>query len=638
MSASGTHLRVVAEADSHALALHGILQRPMVLQGPRLQVQVGPAGLSRGSLWAGGALPDLRFDPPLPADTRWTLTPNRACARWSDGALCVALVHEEPVLALHGEGALPRLRCSGGRSGVWRHEADLSSWDGPGASLRLHLPGAPAAERGVRTAGEVRRGLIAVGATRDEAEAALQRVLALPDPYRALRSYHAELAAVLRLADPLLQSLFLHGLHTAASAERRHPDGRFAGFAAGFGYVEPARTYYRDAYWTLQVLLPLRPELAMAQLRLLAREVDAEGGAPSGVIVAEGESAARWAARRARDPALAHDHPRDGVWWADHSDSPLYFVLLAAEVARWGGWGEGLLEEGDLDRRVRASIAGLVRRLDPEGLPIKPVHDRDWADNVFRSGAVTYLVALAHGALQGAAELYARRDPAFASGCRQRAAQLRSAADRRLWQPELGHYAEFVTADGVRAEQLAIDTTTALRFDLADAPRADAILAAMRDRLESRHQRDQPWGDWGVASLHPLYPAWVRRRGKSRFPHRYHNGGAWPIWSGVLAEAQLLRRSPDWHYPLTRAWSYGLAQGWPNPVEYHSPPYPPGSPVNGWSAMPAAAMLLGGFGLTPAGPRHAPPWGASQLTLPRPGGGELRVICADENLEVHTDG
>jgi hypothetical protein len=159
----------------------------------------------------------------------------------------------------------------------------------------------------------------------------------------------------------------------------------------------------------------------------------------------------------------------------------------------------------------------------------------------------------------------------------------------------------------------------------------------MRTRLESRHQPEQPWGDWGVMSVQPVYPAWLRRRGKSRFPFRYHNGGAWPVWSGVLAEQQLLRRSPDWLYPLTRAWSYGLEQGWPNPVEYHSPPFAPGSPVNGWSAMPAAAMLLGGFGLTPEGAQHPPPWGPSHLTLPLPAGGVRRIASDGVNLEVAPD-
>jgi hypothetical protein len=72
-------------------------------------------------------------------------------------------------------------------------------------------------------------------------------------------------------------------------------------------------------------------------------------------------------------------------------------------------------------------------------------------------------------------------------------------------------------------------------------------------------------------------------------------------------------------------------------VEYHSPPYAPGSPVNGWSAMPAAAMLLGGYGLTPAGARHAPPWGPSHLTLPLPDGRRRRIASDGANLEVATD-
>lgn len=642
MSASAEALLCVSDATTRGLAVHGQLGRPLVLQGPRLQLLVSATGLSRGSLWAGGELPDIAFEPPLPADTRWTITPNEACARWLGGTLRVALASAAPVVVLSGEGTLPSLRLRPRRGGQWTHAPARSSWDGPGASLRWQRPGFEQHARGWAW-GPERRAMIAAGANAAEADAALAALLAVHQPLAGLRRHQQALAAVLHVDDPLLSTLFVHGLHTALSAERRHPDGRFAGMAAGFGYVEPARSYYRDAYWTLQVLLPLRPDLAHAQLRLLAREVDDQGRAPSGVIVAEGAAAARWATRRTHDPQLAHDHPHAGGWWADHSDSPLYFALLAAEVARWTGQGAALLDERvadrTLDARLRDVLAGLQRASDTQGLPLKPLHDRDWADNVIRSGAVTYLAALAHGALMAAAELYAQRDPALTADCRRRAARLRAAASRRLWQPAAGHYAEFVTAAGERATHLAIDTSSALRFGLATAAQARALLQAMREQLETRHQPAQPWGDWGLMSVYPPYPAWVRRRGKSRFGYRYHNGGAWPVWSGVVAEARLARRCHGWYYPLTRSWSYGLAQGWPNPVEYHSPPYPPGSPVNGWSAMPAAAMLLGGWGLTPAGPQHPPPWGATRLTLPRQGGG-TRHLASDShgNLEVTDDG
>ena len=74
-------------------------------------------------------------------------------------------------------------------------------------------------------------------------------------------------------------------------------------------------------------------------------------------------------------------------------------------------------------------------------------------------------------------------------------------------------------------------------------------------------------------------------------PGRYHNVTDWPYWDGVYG--QILREMgdhPDWHYVLTRWWEYSLEQGWLTPAEYYSPGYPPGSMLEGWSSMPAAAL------------------------------------------------
>ena len=82
---------------------------------------------------------------------------------------------------------------------------------------------------------------------------------------------------------PMLRSMVLQGTHAALSSIRRDEQGAFAGLAAGMAYSTPARTYFRDGYWTLQPLLQLAPDMVRGEIRLLARGVQPDGEAPSGV-------------------------------------------------------------------------------------------------------------------------------------------------------------------------------------------------------------------------------------------------------------------------------------------------------------------------------------------------------------------
>jgi hypothetical protein len=613
----------------------------LALTGARLQATVSPSGVGDVLVWGSGLAGELRFEPPLPADARVRVTPNRIAYDWGAGRLTVAGLPRAPVVVLRAEGEGPGLRLVAPRrvpAGFDRRAARLAASEGwrvasEWAELLLRAPGGAVGPGGRLAFGPAGLALLVAGADRDEAALALDAHLASGSPEHEIETWQRELAAVLRVPDDELQGLFLHGLHAARSARKELKGGRFAGLAAGVGYAMPPRTYYRDGYWTLQALLPAWPEMAREQLLLLAREVMNEGEAPSGVVVASSAGERHWRARRAADPALAADHPRDGVWWADHTDAPLLFALLACDVAAWTGDPGVWATEVDgvtIGARVRAALERAQRTADASGLPVKPPHDRDWADNVFRGGHVTYDVGLYHGALVAVAAAWAASDAAAAARYRERARVVREAALRRLWREDLGHFVDFVELDGRSERHLAIDTLTALRYGLTDDARARRTLAAMRVRLETRHNRAQPYGDWGVMNVFPPYAPWVRRRGKSRFPYRYHDGADWPVWDGVYAEQRMRLGVGGWRYPLTRWWAVGLAQGRATPVEYFSPPYGPGSPSNAWSSMPAAAMLLGGFGLTPAGGARRPPWGAGEVTWRRADGRRVRATAGDD--------
>jgi hypothetical protein len=429
--------------------------------------------------------------------------------------------------------------------------------------------------------------------------------------------------------DALLTCMFTSCLHAARSSRKELAGGRFGGFSAGTGYVMPPRTYFRDSYWTLQALLPFQPSAAVEQVRLLANGVGEDGEAPSGVIVASEAGRRVWEARVAADPSLAANHTRPGQWWSDHFDSPFYFALLARDALTWSVAAEHEPGAGSRASRLSAAVEepvggvsladGIVavlergRRLAGAGsLPIKPLNDRDWADNVFRYGFVTYDVALYHGALEAGAQLLAGTRPWLAAQYRATAAAVRRAATRHLFDQRAGHFVEFLPAhgDGTGGEtHLTLDSLVALRTGLASPAQADSMLAATSTLLETRHNHHQPYGDWGVMSTYPPYLPSTRRRAKSRFAYRYHNGSDWPYLDGIYAEALLTGGHQGWRYPLTRWFEYGLERGWPTPVEYFSPPWGRGSPLNGWSSMPAAAMLFGGFGLRPEGGARVPPWG-----------------------------
>ena len=234
--------------------------------------------------------------------------------------------------------------------------------------------------------------------------------------------------------------------------------------------------------------------------------------------------------------------------------------------------------------------------LTEQGLPVKPRHDRDWADNVYRGGFVAYDLGLWVGTLDVIARLGRKIDPTLSGEARVLAKQTREALDAALWG-KAGWYADYHAPPGLEGveptleDHLALDSLTLLRHDAVPPDRALQVLEAVRTRLESRHNATQTYGDWGVMCCFPPYKHKADTRSKSAFAYRYHNGSDWPWLSGMYAEERLRRGLPGWRYPMLRWWESCLDQGWMGAVEYFAPPWGRGSLLQGWSAMPAAAAL-----------------------------------------------
>ncbi|MGG7577408.1 glycogen debranching protein [Rhizobium sp. Nf11,1] len=577
--------------DGQLSADAGVL---LPIMAPRLQADVHPDGYADLALWGAGSLGRVRFSP---ITGPYSYAPNRLVSK--QGGVFVA--QSLPVMLIKGvrlQGVYPARRCA------WWHEPD-----GRDAKAKVSRSGqrqifemgwgaliVEAQDSDLRIAG---------GASRDEAEKALD--LASEAIITEAADY------VLRCdvtpdADPLMRSMVCQGIHAALSSIRRDENGAFAGLAAGQAYSAPARTYYRDGYWTMQPLLMLAPEAVRDEIRLLAKGIQPDGEAPSGVILtgpAQSDAWQRFVADCKVNPknhkrAVPEYHNRPQDWWSDHFDSPLFFILFLDD---YFGVTKDAAEVQLHWPTVRAIMDRYVSLAGPDSvLPLKPRNDRDWADNVFRDGLVSYDLGLFVGALDAVARLGEGHDPTLAEHARKTAMLARREIEARLFVPATGGYLDYGTPGLFVEDHLALDSLTLSRFSAISEEKAVGLLRAFETRLETRNNQEQPYGSWGVMCAYPPFKRQSDLRSKTAFPYRYHNGSDWPYWDGAYAEERLRHGLGGARYALTRWWETCLDNGWIGAVEYFSPPYGRGSLLQGWSAMPAAVVLKYGLDAANAEP------------------------------------
>ena len=80
--------------------------------------------------------------------------------------------------------------------------------------------------------------------------------------------------------------------------------GEYRGFSAGCNYINPLRTYFRDAYWTVLCMYKDHADLVKNEILTLAHGIDENGDCPTAVTF---ELTAQW---------------------KNHYDSPSFFVLM----------------------------------------------------------------------------------------------------------------------------------------------------------------------------------------------------------------------------------------------------------------------------------------------------------------------
>lgn len=395
-----------------------------------------------------------------------------------------------------------------------------------------------------------------------------ERLAGFDAALKEAQEYIDSLVPPAHVTDPMERTYYKSLLNCSLSNYKEL--GKFKGFLAGIVYQFPARTYYRDGYWTVLSVLPVKPELVRNEIMTLAHGINKKGECGTAV----------------RYNFKCH--------WGNHYDSPSFFVIMAYDYAVHTG-DMSIFAEKVNGATVYELICAVLERfkqeVDGTGLLVKggKYNRRDWCDNVFRGGYVTYDEALYCRALQAAAQI------SGALGKKEKVQAFEADHDRvkkainaLLWDEEKGWYVNY--RDGAFVEDnLSIDTVIVALFGIADEARAKRMLQNMEKYLETKNNKEQGMGDWGTMSVYPYYKrAWDIVQ-KSSLPAYYHNGGDWPYWSNIYAYAKLAY-GMDYKYPLLRWFEYNAEKGNYTPVEFYSPIHPDGSLLQAWSSTGAFVM------------------------------------------------
>jgi glycogen debranching enzyme len=356
-------------------------------------------------------------------------------------------------------------------------------------------------------------------------------------------------------------------------------ENNFKGFFAGINYQKPARTYFRDGYWTILSVLPFFPELVRNEIITLANGIHEDGTCPSGVICSG----------KVRD------------FWSDHYDSPLFFIMMVYDYICFSGDVDVLYEkinEKKIIDLMELCIGRFINEDEGEMLISKPPFcRRDWVDNVYRSGYTTYIEVLYARSLYCMGSIYTSINDIGKNKFMSLFERCKNSINKHLWDDKKGYYINYANGDRIE-DNLSIDTILAILYNIADDDKKNSVLDRCEELLETKNNKEQKYGDWGVMCAYPFYKHKNDLVEKSNFEYRYHNGSDWPYLDGVYALTKL-RCGRNAEYALSRWFDYSIEHSWFTPVEYYNPVYGKGSYLQAWSAMPAAAIVMGGFNFIP---------------------------------------
>ena len=338
--------------------------------------------------------------------------------------------------------------------------------------------------------------------------------------------------------------------------------GSFRGFSTGATTGVPIRTSFRGAYWTALCLYRCRPDLIRNQILTLARGIERNGDCSSNVCF--------------------DFRPRARNYY----DSPCFFVMTVYDyINRTGDFsildetvpGESLYGASIYDYCL-LTIDKLSEYEDHIGLIVKAgrYNHRDWADQINRTGYVTYVELLYARALYCASKVAEKKNRNRARRYREMFEKTKNAINKLLWDDEKGYYINYRDGDFVE-DNLSVDTILAPLFGISDEKQTARLLDNFSNLLETRNNPNTRLGDFGVISVYPPYRGVERCFNRSRQIYVCHNGAVWPYWSALVAYAEM-KNGRDYSYALTSPFDWNFnKRGNYTPVEYYSPNVPDGS-------------------------------------------------------------
>lgn len=278
----------------------------------------------------------------------------------------------------------------------------------------------------------------------------------------------------------------------------------------------------RDSLIASWMALMVDPELALSTLRTLARLQ----GTRSVAITDEQPGRILHEVRRGSSASLAL---RDGDIYYGTADATPLFVMLVAELYRWGtplsdlrpllpavdaalGWMAG---PGDRDRDgyveyQRSSHRGLVNQGWKDSWDAISFADGRLADGPI---ALAEVQAYAYAAWRGGADLAgAVGDQAVAAERRRRAETLRRRFNRDFWMADRQAYALALDGDKRQVDAIASNMGHCLWAGIVDTERVGAV-----SRWLLSPELASGWGLRTLATSMARYD-----------PLSYHNGSVWP--------------------------------------------------------------------------------------------------------------
>lgn len=349
--------------------------------------------------------------------------------------------------------------------------------------------------------------------------------------------------------------------------------GAFDAFCAGVNYMNTVRTYFRDSYWTTLPMYNGRVDLVRKQILTLSRGIQQNGDCPSAVV---------------------HDF---SSFWGNHFDSPSFYAMMLYDYINHTG-DISILDERIGETTVFEKAVRVMEKLgtyaDGTGLIYKkgPYNKRDWADEVNRDGYVTYVEILYARSLFCLSELCGIRGDSRREVFAERSRSVADKINELLWDNEKGYYVNYRDGDFTE-DNLSVDTAIAVIFGIADGEKSKRLLDNMERFLETRNNKAQRAGDYGVMCVWPFYKRYDATFKKSSQYYEYHNGGNWPYWSALYAYARALC-GMEYGYALTSWFDYNVRKGNYTPIEYFSPCRDDGSLLQAWSGVGAFVMERAG--------------------------------------------